>query len=527
MSVGQPQRRRSGRNAALIGAGIMLSRLVGFVRERVFAHYFGNSDAADAFKAALKIPNLLQNLFGDQALSASFIPVYTRLWERDGDTAEARRVAWAVGTLLSLAMAVLVLAGMLATPLLIDLIAPGFEGAKRELAIRLVRILFPGIGLLVLAAWCLGILNSHRKMFLPYVAPVLWNAAMIAVLVVAGRSSSQDRLAVLLAWGAVAGSLLQLAVQLPGALRFAGRFQAGLRVRSAHVRTVLRNFLPSVTARGVNQVAAYVDQVIASFLPTGAVAALSYVQTLYILPVSVFGMANANAELPEMSAEADTSEEGQRLGRERLIAGLRRVAAFVVPSVVAFIALGDSIAALVFQTGRFGRDDVRYVWIVLAASAVGLLAATLGRLYASVFWARHDTRTPLRFALVRVAVGAGLGWLLAFHGPGWLGLPPSLGLAGLTLAASTAGWIEQRLLQHAAGKLLGRVGLPLGFALRCWGAAIGAAVPAFGLKLVLGPLHPVASGTLVCGAFGLGYLALASWLGIGEVTAPLAALRKR
>lgn len=505
----------------------MLSRLIGFVRERIFAHYFGNSDAADAFKAALKIPNLLQNLFGDQALSASFIPVYTRLWDRDGDDEGAKQVAWAVGSLLALAMAVLVLAGVLATPLLIDLIAPGFAGAKRELAIRLVRVLFPGIGLLVLASWCLGILNSHRRMFLPYVAPVLWNAAMIGVLVGFGSRTDLDRLAVLLAWGAVLGSLLQLGVQVPGAIRLVGRFRAGLGLRSAPVRSVLRNFLPSVTARGVNQVAAYVDQIIASFLPAGAVAALSYVQTLYILPVSVFGMANANAELPEMSAEADGSEEGVRLGRERLVAGLRRVAAFVIPSMVAFVALGDSIVALVFQTGRFGRDDVRYVWVVLGASAVGLLAATLGRLFASVFWARHDTRTPLRFALVRVALGAGLGWMLAFHAPGWLGLPPGLGLAGLTLAASVAGWVEQRLLQHAVARHLGKVGLPLDFALRCWGAAIGGALPAYALKPWLPAAHPALSGSLVCLVFGVTYFALALLLDVKEATAPLASLRRR
>ena len=121
----------------------MTSRLIGFVRERIFAHYFGNSDALDAFRTALKVPNLLQNLFGDQAISASFIPVYTQLWERDRNPEEARRVAWTVGSLLAFAMAVLVLVGVLATPLLIDLIAPGFEGAKRELTIRLVRITVP------------------------------------------------------------------------------------------------------------------------------------------------------------------------------------------------------------------------------------------------------------------------------------------------------------------------------------------------------------------------------------------------
>lgn len=527
MSESQPPRPRSGRNAALIGAGITVSRLMGFVRERVFAHYFGNSDALDAFRTALKVPNLLQNLFGDQAISASFIPVYTQLWERDRDPEEARRVAWTVGSLLATAMAVLVALGVLATPLLMDLIAPGFEGGKRDLAIRLVRVVFPGIGLLVLAAWCLGVLNSHRRMLLPYMAPVLWNLAMIVTLVGFADGRDQGRLAHLLAWGAVAGCALQFGVQLPGVVRLLGGLRIRVSLASRHVHTVARNFLPALGGRGVNQVAAYVDHVIASFLGSGAVSALGFVQDFYMLPVSVFGMANANAELPEMASEVGEGEGAAERARARLVAGLRRVAAFVIPSVVAFVALGDSIVALVFQTGAFRRADVVWVWTVLAAASVGLLAVTMGRMYASAFWARHDTRTPLRCAIVRVALGAGLGWLLALQAPPRLGLERGLGLAGLALASALAGWVELGLLRRALARHLGRVVLPLGFALRAWGAAAGAAAPAFGLKLALRSLHPAASGALVCGAFALGYLALAAALGIAEATAPLATLSRR
>src|SRR4051812_9375759 len=162
----------------MVAAGILLSRIVGLVRNRVFAHYFGTSDAADAFRQAFRIPNFLQNLFGEGVLSASFIPVYAGLLARD-DEEEAGRVAGAVLAILGLLTSVLVLLGMLATPQLIDVIAYGFHGAKRELTIRLVRILFPGAGLLVMSAWCLGILNSHRRFFLSYSVPVLWNLIII------------------------------------------------------------------------------------------------------------------------------------------------------------------------------------------------------------------------------------------------------------------------------------------------------------------------------------------------------------
>jgi len=183
----------------MVAAGILLSRIVGLVRQRVLAHFLATSDAADAFAAAFRIPNFLQNLFGEGALSASFIPVYASLLARE-DREEAGRVAGAIGSVLALAMAVLVLVGVLATPLLIDAIAPGFEGEKRLLAIRLVRILFPGAALLVLSAWCLGVLNSHRKFFLSYAAPVIWNVAIIAALVAAGSRVGQYQLAVVAAW---------------------------------------------------------------------------------------------------------------------------------------------------------------------------------------------------------------------------------------------------------------------------------------------------------------------------------------
>jgi len=186
-----------------VASGIFLSRVSGLIRERVFAHYFGNSDAGDAFKAALKIPNFLQNLFGEGVLSASFIPVYARLLAIEENEA-ARRVAWTVGGILCLFVSVLVLGGTLATPYMIEVIAPGFHAEKKELTIQIVRVLFPGTGVLVLSAWCLGILNSHRRFFLSYSAPVLWNLAIIGTLVFFGSRHGMEQLAIDAAWGLVA-----------------------------------------------------------------------------------------------------------------------------------------------------------------------------------------------------------------------------------------------------------------------------------------------------------------------------------
>ncbi len=174
-----------GSGALLVALGILASRLAGLVRERVFAHYFGSSLAAGAFRAALRIPNILQNLLGEGVLSASFIPVYARL-RAEGDHETARKVASAVASLLGLVVSLLVALGVGLTPWIVDLVAPGFDGEARALTAKLVRILFPGIGLLVMSAFCLGVLNSHRRFFLSYAAPVVWNGAMVTAMIAVG-----------------------------------------------------------------------------------------------------------------------------------------------------------------------------------------------------------------------------------------------------------------------------------------------------------------------------------------------------
>ncbi len=526
------------RAAGLVAAGILLSRISGLVRLRVFAHYFGKGDAADAFYAALKIPNLLQNLFGEGVLSASFIPVYAGLLGR-GEEKEANRVAGVIAAVLSLVTAVLVLLGVVATPLLIGLIAPGFTGEKREVTIRLVRILFPGVGLLVLSAWCLGVLNSHRRFFLSYAAPVVWNATMVVAMLAFGRGSVGGggaggaglyRLAAIVAAAASLGSLLQIAMQLPTVLVLARGLRLSLDTRSAQVREVFRSFGPVVVSRGVVQVSAYVDQMIASFLGKGAVAGLTYAQTLYTLPVSLFGMAVSASELPEMSrATGDPAEVAAYL-RGRLGAGLRRIAFLVVPSAMAFVALGDVVAGLLLQTGRFDHKAAVYVWAILAGSGVGLLASTLGRLYSSTFYALRDTRTPLRYAAVRVVLTTGLGYLCALPLPRALGLDVRWGAAGLTASAGAAGWVEFLLLSRGLGRRIGAVRLPASFLARLWAAAAVGAALGWGVKLLLGArgtAHPLLLGVAALGLYGLGYFAATAALGLPEAREMVGGVRRR
>jgi putative peptidoglycan lipid II flippase len=507
-SKAQPRLQTStGRSAFLVGAGILLSRIVGLVRQRVFAHYFGLSDAADAFNAAFRIPNFLQNVFGEGALSASFIPVYAKLLAHD-DEEEATHVASAVLTLLALTTSVIVLTGVLATPYLLDLIAPGFEGAKRELTIRLVKIFFPGAGLLVLSAWCLGVLNSHRKFFLSYTAPVIWNLAIIAALMGFGGRVDQFRLAELVAWGSVAGSVLQFAIQLPTVLLLLKRLRPAFDIASEEVRHVVRNFFPVFFSRGVVQISAFVDAWLASWLGTGAVGALSYTQSIYTLPVSLFGMSVSAAELPAMSQAVGSSEQVAEILRSRLNDGLRRIAFFIVPSAMGFLALGDVIAAVLYQTGQFTHYGANYVWGILAGSSVGLLAATLGRLYSSTYYALRDTRTPLLYAIIHVVLATVLGYFCSIPLPRELGIELKWGAVGLTASASVAAWVEFVLLRRTLNRRIGHTGLPLWFIGRLWIAAITGAAVGWGLKVLLTGLHPIPLAGAVLGGFGITYFAI-------------------
>jgi putative peptidoglycan lipid II flippase len=503
-----------------------MSRLAGLVRQRVFSHYFGlRNDDADAFTAAVRIPNFLQNLFGEGALSASFIPVYASLLAR-GDRREADRVAGAIASLLALVVSLLVLAGVVATPLFIAAIAPGFHGTKRALTIQIVRVLFPGTGLLVMSAWCLGVLNSHHRFLLSYASSVVWNVAMIGTLVIFGARTELPRLAILLAWGSVAGGALQFLVQLPVVWRVAPDLRFALDTGSDHVRTIARNFTPVFVSRGVVQLSAYVDAVLASLLGTGAVTGLQNASTLYTLPVSLFGMSVSAAELPAMSSIASGDAAAIDAVRRRLNTGLRRIAYFVVPSAMAFLALGDVVVGALFQTGRFDRLDSLYVWRILAGSAVGLLASTLGRLYSSTYYALRDTRTPLRFAIVRVMLTTVLGYAFAIPLPRALGLAPMWGAAGLTASAGIAGWVEMLLLRNRLNRRIGDTGLDAPFVAQLWGSAAAGAVLGWTLKLALGPREPVVVAAIVLGAYGLIYIGVTVALGVPEAGSLIARLKR-
>ncbi|MFW5972385.1 MAG: lipid II flippase MurJ, partial [Bacteroidota bacterium] len=374
-------------SAGTIASGIFASRIMGFVREAAVAFYFGIGAHTDVFQAAFRAPNLLQNLLGEGTISAAFIPVYSRMLA-EGREEDAGRFAGAVFTILLVLVSGLVLLGILLARPLVAILVPGYVDDAQlvaagelpidryEMIVAAVRIIFPMTGMLVLSAWALGILNSHRRFLVPYFAPVIWNVSIIGSLVggayyfvadplAGGTGLGVDVLTNLLFtafFGALVGGILQFAVQLPLVARLVQGFRFSLSTRIAGVMESIRAFGPVVAGRGVYQLSAYLDMFLASWLGLGALAALRPAQMLYILPVSLFGLSVAASELPELSR---LREEQLRLFLGRLTASVRQTLFLIVPTFVGYLAFGLLIVGAFFRRGAFGANDTWLVYLVL------------------------------------------------------------------------------------------------------------------------------------------------------------------
>ena len=505
--------RRGARAAVRVGAGIFLSKAAGFVRDRITAHFFGTSGFADAWRVALRLPNVLQNLLGEGTLSASFIPVYAEFLE-EGREEDAGRFAGAALGILTAVAAALVLIGVLTAPWLVAALFWRWDPDKQALTVQLIRILFPMTGILVVSAWALGVLNSHRRFFMSYVAPVFWNLAQIAAMVAGGvyYGLGERDLVVVLAWGALAGGALQFGVQLPLVMKHLRHFRFSFGRKVAGVPEALRSFGPVVAARGVVNLSGWVDTVLAGLLAEGAVAVMGYAQTFYLLPVSLFGMSVAASELPELSRMRQHDRE---VLAERVSTALRRVSYFLIPSALAYLCLGDVVVGALYQTGAFGAEQTLVTWGVLAAYSLGLIASAQSRVLSSAFYALRDTRTPARIATLRVVLSAVVGLSLMFPLDRMGFRDVRLGAAGLALGASLGAWIEYVLLRRSLGARIGRHGAPTQDLIRMALAGAVAAAAGVGLQIVLSPGDPIVAALETLLPFGVFYLAVAAALGLG------------
>ena len=514
----------------------MLSRLSGLIREFVFTGLLGTKIAADAFRAALQIPGLLQNVLGEGVLSASFVPVYADLTERkergEEDAEDPDAVAGTIAAFLGLVTAVVVFLGIVFARPLTRVVLPYLADETFELTVRLVRIMWAGLGFIVLSAWCLGVLNTHRRFFLSYVAPVLWNAAQVVLAVVAwARGWSDADIARAAAWGVVIGGAAQFLVQVPAVRRAAPTLRPALKTRLQGVRDVGSRFGPAVLGRGVVQISAFVDLFLAGLLAVGAITGLTVAQILYLLPIGVFAMSVAAADLPELSRE---QQSAPRVAA-RMRAGHERIVFYVFFCAIAFIAMGKPIVGALFQRGDFTADDTILVWLVLAAYSVGLVASGASRLFQNASFAAGDVSGPARLAGLRVAIAAVVGGLLMlqFERFGVVGgqverfgdlpafsllpeevrqddaAPQRLGALGLAIGSAVGAWVEYGLLRRRVRRGLTttrRTPDPIWSLLA---PGVAAALVGGFLSWALDDLHPLLSAPVVVGAGGVVYVGLA------------------
>ncbi len=524
----------------LVAVGILFSRLAGLIRGAVFNGFLGVGGANDSFVLATRVPNVLQMLLGEGTLSASFIPVYSNELERDEE--EAGRIAGAIASLLALVAAVVVILSVIFARQIGWVIMRGnVDDPRFDLMVSLLRITFPSAGLLVLSAWCLGILNSHRQFFLSYVAPVLWNIAQISA--VAGgvlffglgdtTGISADELADaatnievlgevadIAAWGFLAGSALQFLVQVPNVRRLARGLKFSLDLKREGAREVLRRFLGAVSGRGVIQISAFVDTILAAAIVAGGATALGNAQLLYILPISLFAVSIAASELPELSRLTDPEDI-----RKRGEAGFAQIAFFVSFTATAYILLGDKIVATLFERGLFGPDETLLVWFTLGTYAFGLIPSAISRLTQNTLWSQGDTNGPAKVAVVRVIVAIVVAIIAmqlfdriaasdirdiapTLFDPGTRNPELRFGAMGITLGSAVAAWIEAILLWRLADKAIPGVS-PLRPIKALIPALVGAGLVALVMRVVTDDMWPPLAMVLSVGLSGITYLVIA------------------
>ncbi len=505
------EQRRDSRSATVVAVAILLSKLVGLLRQRVVAHYFGTGMLADVVAAAFRIGNVTQNLLGEGTLSATFIPVYAKL-RAEGKHDEAVRFAQASLGLLTVIVIVVSALGVAAAPWLSLAVAAGFEPEKLAMTSRIVRIVFPMTGVLVLCAWALGVLNAHRKFFMPYAAPIIWSATQMGALLVAGSwlLQSGETLARALAVGALGGALLELSALLAKARPLIGRLRPRLEPHLASVREAARRLPGVLLGRGVIQISGLVDTLLVSFLGTGANATFAYAQMLYLLPMSLLGTGEAAVSLPEMARDSAIEDSEQRHARmrARLATALSRIAALAIPAMVVLMLFGRELCSVLLKTGKFDDSSTARVAQLLAIYGVALGANASVRLFATTFFALGNTKLPAQLAVVRVVFSTAVALLLMWR----------LGVAGVVIGAVSAGWLEAILLGWRLSQQLGGLGLAKIKWLRLLLLAIITAAVPLAVRAIL-PLAPTSFfGSLaILTVAGLSFGGAAAGLGLFDL----------
>jgi putative peptidoglycan lipid II flippase len=444
---GQPTGEVSGRHllksTSMVGAMTLLSRVLGLVRDMVYARLFGAGFLMDAFFVAFKIPNIFRRFSAEGAFSQAFVPVFAD-YDHNRSRAEVRELVARTSGTLGLALFVFTVAGMLAAPLLIAVFAPGFVNATADadryaLAVDMLRLTFPYLFFISLAALAGGVLNTYHRFGVAAFSPVLLNVVMIVFAALVAPLYHRPGMA--LAAGVFAAGVVQLAFMLPFLKRIGMLPRPRWGAAHAGVRRILGLMAPAILGSSVAQISILFDTLIASFLPTGSISWLYYADRLMEFPLGIFGIALATVILPNLSRQHASDSRGHFAAT--LDWAIRFVILISAPASVGLVVLSGPVLTTIFFGGRFGTNDVAMASISLMSYAAGLVALTLVKVLAPGFFARQDTRTPMRIGIISLTVNMALNFAITIP---WarLGFPGPH--AGLAAATSLAGFLNAGLL---------------------------------------------------------------------------------
>ncbi len=421
------------RSSGLVGTMTMLSRVLGLVRDMVIARYFGAGAGADAFFVAFKIPNFLRRLFAEGAFSQAFVPVLSSYRENQ-PVSEVKRLVDAVAGSLGLILLAVTLVAMLGAPVLTAVFAPGFleDEIKFALASDMLRITFPYLLLISLTAFAGGILNSYDRFAVPAFTPVLLNLAMIGAAIYLTPLMAEPVMA--LAWGVFIAGALQLFFQLPFLMQLGLLPRPRIDYKHEGVGRILRLMAPALFGVSVSQINLLLDTVLASFLQTGSVSWLYYSDRLSELPLGVFGIAIATVILPSLSRKHAAESADQFAAT--LDWAVRAVLLIGLPAAVALALLAEPLIATLFHYGEVTDRDVLMSAQSLRAYSAGLLAFMLIKVLAPGFFARQDTKTPVKIGVIAMVANMAFNLMLVIP----------LAHAGLALATSLSAWLNGYLL---------------------------------------------------------------------------------
>lgn len=422
-------------STAVVATMTMLSRVLGLVRDVVIARMLGASAGADAFFVALKIPNFLRRLFAEGAFNQAFVPVLSE-YRSNGSMAATKLLVDRVAGTLGGTLVLVTLVGVLAAPAIVWVFAPGFgdDPEKRALTVEMLRLTFPYLFFIALTAFAGGILNSWNRFAVPAFTPVLLNLSLIGCALFLAPHFAQDRMAVALAWGVLIAGVVQLLFQLPFLARLNLMPIPRMGWGDPGVRKIMKLMAPALFGASVYQLNSLVNTILASMLETGSVTWLYYTDRLIELPLGIFAVAIGTVILPSLSSKhADASPEAFS---RTLDWAMRMVLLIGLPAALALFALAEPLLSTLFQYGEFSAFDVTKTAASLRAYSAGLLAAMLIKVLAPGFYARQDTRTPVRIGVLAMLANMLLGALLVWE---WRHV-------GLASAMALSAWLNAGLL---------------------------------------------------------------------------------